>query len=50
MEQIRDLSAAEHDRQVERTLGAHDVVEPRKVGAENGAVEKQNRAQRLILS
>jgi hypothetical protein len=43
------LVAREHHRQAGRTPGAHQVVDPRHVAAEDVPVEEQQRAERLVL-
>jgi hypothetical protein len=38
-----------HDRQTNRTLGAHDAVHPRQAPADHRFIEEQDGAQRLVL-
>jgi hypothetical protein len=44
------LVAGEDDRESRRLLGAHDVVKPRQLDAEDVAIEEQECAQGLVLS
>src|SRR5262249_26324344 len=43
------LLAGEYDGKTGRSLGAHEIVEPRQLGPEDVPVEEEQRAQRLIL-
>jgi len=44
-----DLLASQHDRQVVRALGIDEIVQPRDFLQQDLAVQKEERAERLIL-
>jgi hypothetical protein len=48
-EQGFDLAAPQHHRQVVRSFGSYDVVEPLDVAFEDVPVEEADRRQRLVL-
>jgi hypothetical protein len=45
-----DLVAGEDDWQPFRSHGAHDAIQPREIDFQHPAIEKQQRAQGLVLS
>lgn len=48
-EKPHDLAAREHNGHTHGRLGADDVVEPGKIAGEHLAIQKQQRALRLVL-
>jgi hypothetical protein len=44
-----DLLEREHHRQVDRPLGAHQIVQPRKVAAEHLSIEEKGDGESLVL-